>query len=415
MTNIEELFAELVKDDYIEAGAVFHNQNDGKYWLCINAYYDNDWKSAELCGRSYSIEDVVAQSAIKSKLKGTDTYDTFKVAKIMKSPEDNFHNNLFSFRKEIHYPTDKFLTDIVDKILVKSYTVSKEDLSDFIESEKQYREAYKDMDKVMDCFKANHEISEMKERIMEDMQINSITTDPNAYTIRPINPNKTVSTDDNFTKVINFDNTAAKKEEKLFNEAMQNDTIVGIAENKETRLDPYVAREYSEDIVPSYELFTSAGHNVFRTTMYSYPPQDIKVKYFVDGLAPLKSNDDKSNWIDLRSADDVDMKKGEFKLIPLGVAMEIPKGFEAHIVPRSSTYKNYHIIQTNHVGIIDHAYCGDNDQWYMPAIAMEDTHISKNDRICQFRIIQNQPHITFITVDNLGNKDRGGLGSTGKQ
>ena len=108
------------------------------------------------------------------------------------------------------------------------------------------------------------------------------------------------------------------------------------------------------------------------------------------------------------------LKKGEFKLIPLGVAMELPKGYEAHIVPRSSTYKNFGLIQANHCGIVDGSYCGDNDMWRMPVIAMRDTTIHVNDRICQFRIMKNQPRICFEQVDHLEGADRGGFGSTGK-
>ena len=109
----------------------------------------------------------------------------------------------------------------------------------------------------------------------------------------------------------------------------------------------------------------------------------------------------------------MDLKQGEFKLIPLGVAMQLPKGYEAHIVPRSSTFKNFGIIQTNHQGVVDCSYCGDNDQWFMPALAVRDTHISFNDRICQFRIMEHQPSIEFITNTLEDNIDRGGHGSTG--
>lgn len=142
---------------------------------------------------------------------------------------------------------------------------------------------------------------------------------------------------------------------------------------------------------------------------------NIKIKYFTDKIEKLTYIDGKSDWIDLRAAEDIDLKQGEWKLIPLGVAMELPKGYEAHIVPRSSTFKNFGIIQTNHQGVVDCSYCGDNDQWYMPALAMRDTHISVNDRICQFRIMENQPAITFEEVDKLEAPDRGGIGSTGKQ
>ncbi|MCM1174046.1 MAG: dUTP diphosphatase [Blautia sp.] len=141
----------------------------------------------------------------------------------------------------------------------------------------------------------------------------------------------------------------------------------------------------------------------------------IKIKYLTDKIEKLAYIDGKSDWIDLRAAEDVAMKKGEFRLIPLGVAMELPKGYEAHVVPRSSTFKNFGIIQTNHQGVIDCSYCGDNDQWYMAAYALRDTQIHVNDRICQFRIMENQPKICFDEVESLGNADRGGIGSTGKQ
>ena len=107
----------------------------------------------------------------------------------------------------------------------------------------------------------------------------------------------------------------------------------------------------------------------------------IKIKYFTEKIEKLTYIGGKSDWIDLRAAESVDMKAGEFRLIPLGVAMELPEGYEAHIVPRSSTFKNFGIIQTNHQGVIDCSYCGDNDQWFMPAYAFRDTHIEINDRI----------------------------------
>lgn len=140
----------------------------------------------------------------------------------------------------------------------------------------------------------------------------------------------------------------------------------------------------------------------------------IKIKYFTDKIEKLDYIDGKSDWIDLRAAESVDMKEGEFRLIPLGVAMELPKGYEAHVVPRSSTFKNFGIIQTNHQGVIDSSYCGDKDQWFMPAYALRDTHIEVNDRICQFRIVENQPKLEFDEVETLENENRGGIGSTGK-
>lgn len=139
----------------------------------------------------------------------------------------------------------------------------------------------------------------------------------------------------------------------------------------------------------------------------------IEIKYFNKDIKKIEkiSNGD---WIDLRAAEDISMKTGEFKLIPLGVGMKLPNGYEAHIVPRSSTFKNFGIIQTNHCGIVDNSYCGDNDQWMFPALATKNTEIHMNDRICQFRIVENQPEIEFEEVDYLDGKDRSGFGSTGK-
>lgn len=141
--------------------------------------------------------------------------------------------------------------------------------------------------------------------------------------------------------------------------------------------------------------------------------EKIRIKYFTDKIEKLRYIDGKSDWIDLRAAEDVTLKAGEFKLIPLGIAMELPKGYEAHVVPRSSTFKNFGILQTNSMGIIDETYCGDNDQWFFPALAMRDTQIHVNDRICQFRIMSHQPQVEFAMTEMLGGKDRGGFGSTG--
>lgn len=138
----------------------------------------------------------------------------------------------------------------------------------------------------------------------------------------------------------------------------------------------------------------------------------IKIKYFNDKLEKIKKISI-GDWVDLRSSETVSLKKGEYKLIPLGVAMQLPEGYEAYIVPRSSTYKNFKVIQTNHHAVIDESYCGDNDQWYYPVYALEDTTIELNDRICQFRIQEKMPKIEFVEVDFLGNKDRGGIGGTG--
>lgn len=139
----------------------------------------------------------------------------------------------------------------------------------------------------------------------------------------------------------------------------------------------------------------------------------IQIRYFTDQIEPLCYVDGKSDWIDLRAAETVELKAGEFKLIPLGVGMKLPAGYEALVAPRSSTFKNYGVLQANSLGIVDESYCGDNDQWRWPAYAVRDTVIHVNDRICQFRIIEHQPKLEFCPVEHLDGPDRGGFGSTG--
>lgn len=139
----------------------------------------------------------------------------------------------------------------------------------------------------------------------------------------------------------------------------------------------------------------------------------IKIKYLSDEIEKLEKIT-VGDWIDLRCAKETSLKAGEFALIPLGVAMQLPNGYEALIVPRSSTFKHFGIIQTNSMGVIDESYCGDNDQWHFSAYALRDTVIHVNDRICQFRIVKHQPEIELQQVEVLGNLDRGGIGSTGK-
>lgn len=139
---------------------------------------------------------------------------------------------------------------------------------------------------------------------------------------------------------------------------------------------------------------------------------EIKIKYLearLDEIAATKIGD----WIDLRSANTVHLYKGEKTLLHLGVAMKLPDGYEAILAPRSSTFKNYGLIQTNGIGVIDNTYCGDHDEWMLSVISTRDTIIHKNDRICQFRIQKKQPTIKFVVVDKLGGEDRGGFGSTG--
>lgn len=137
----------------------------------------------------------------------------------------------------------------------------------------------------------------------------------------------------------------------------------------------------------------------------------IKIKEITEGCMPKKIN--QGDWIDLYLAEDVELKKGEIAYIPLGVAMELPQGHEAIIANRSSTLKKYGLIAGSGIGIVDNSYKGDNDEWRWMVIASRDVSIKKGTRICQFRVIKNQPEIEFVKVDNLGNEDRGGYGSTG--
>lgn len=140
----------------------------------------------------------------------------------------------------------------------------------------------------------------------------------------------------------------------------------------------------------------------------------IKIKYHSDEIDKIEMNE-KGDWIDLRAAETVALTPNKFKLINLGISMQLPEGYEAHIAPRSSTFKTWGIIQTNSVGVVDNTYCGDNDIWMMPVLATRHTVINVNDRICQFRIVKKQPPVSFETVETLDNADRGGFGSTGKQ
>ena len=140
--------------------------------------------------------------------------------------------------------------------------------------------------------------------------------------------------------------------------------------------------------------------------------ETIKIKYHtneIDKITEIAVGD----WIDLHAAETIAMNTGDFKLISLGVSMKLPEGYEAHVVPRSSTFKKWGVLQTNSTGIIDNSYSGTNDIWRFPALAMRDTVINKNDRICQFRIVKRQPTVEFEEVDTLDSVDRGGFGSTG--
>lgn len=155
--------------------------------------------------------------------------------------------------------------------------------------------------------------------------------------------------------------------------------------------------------------------------------EKIKIKYH-DGVEPIEKLSI-GDWIDLRAAEDIFIPLNESVLVSLGVSMKLPDGYEAHLVPRSSTFKKWGIIQTNHVGIIDNSYCGTNDVWKLPVFCLEErdelpdpsgesdtllgTWIHKNDRICQFRIVKKQPEIEFEVVDELESTDRGGFGTSG--
>lgn len=140
--------------------------------------------------------------------------------------------------------------------------------------------------------------------------------------------------------------------------------------------------------------------------------ETIKIKYHTDEIDKIKEIA-VGDWIDLRAAETVAMNTGDFKLISLGVSMKLPEGYEAHVVPRSSTFKKWGVLQTNSIGVIDNSYSGTNDIWRFPALAVRDTVINKNDRICQFRIVKRQPTVEFEEMDTLDAVDRGGFGSTG--
>jgi len=142
---------------------------------------------------------------------------------------------------------------------------------------------------------------------------------------------------------------------------------------------------------------------------------DINIKYHDDELKRIEEIP-QGDWIDLRSAEYVELEPFSFKAISLGVSMELPAGYEAHVVPRSSTFKYFGVIQTNGMGIIDESYRGDNDVWFMPVFSMRKTIIEKNDKICQFRIVKKMekyPELNLVEKEYLGNENRGGHGSTG--
>lgn len=195
---------------------------------------------------------------------------------------------------------------------------------------------------------------------------------------------------------------------------------------------------YNQFVGNTYEVIDYDGYNYYLKGVFSKNNKDdetpwstselelvqeissitipqINIRYFDESMPRLEFIQGKSNWIDLRAAKDISYKANDFFLIPLGIAMQLPEGYEAHVIPRSSTFKNYGLIQTNSFGLIDTSYCGNNDQWFMPVLAMRDGEIKKYDRVCQFRIMESMSAVAFKEVIELVGNDRGGHGSTGKQ
>lgn len=179
------------------------------------------------------------------------------------------------------------------------------------------------------------------------------------------------------------------------------------------KIDKEICRKYLGMDFSSFEEFDQAIQAIKEKEKMNTKTK-IRISYKSNNIDKLTFIDGKSDWIDLHAAERVEMKAGDFRLISLGVAIELPEGYEAHIVPRSSTFKNFGILQANSMGIVDESYCGNNDIWKFPALAMRDTVVEINDRICQFRIERHQPPIEFVEVEELAGKDRGGFGSTGK-
>ena len=138
----------------------------------------------------------------------------------------------------------------------------------------------------------------------------------------------------------------------------------------------------------------------------------ILIKYHNPELEKVQSLS-VGDWIDLRAAERVELKAGEFHLISLGVSMKLPEGYEAHIAPRSSSFRKWGFLQVNSVGVVDNSYSGTNDIWMLPVYATRDAVIEVNDRICQFRIMERMPEVSFLEADELDPQDRGGFGSTG--
>ena len=196
-----------------------------------------------------------------------------------------------------------------------------------------------------------------------------------------------------------FHNLAASRTEDMVEESLSSLFCPVLRLNAEKTI-----QENVQTIKNAYEKVIS---------LQEQAPLTIQVRYHAD-IPPLEKLP-QGDWIDLRAAETVDMKAGEYRLIPLGVSMKLPQGYEAHVAPRSSTFKKWGILMTNSVGVIDESYCGDNDLWYFSAVALRDTRIEKGDRICQFRIMKKMPDVVLETVEFLSEPDRGGIGSTGEK
>ena len=167
-------------------------------------------------------------------------------------------------------------------------------------------------------------------------------------------------------------------------------------------------------VVATVLMFYSIRITKKNTLLSEEIGETIKIKYFNPDIEQIQKIS-VGDWIDLRSAEDVTLSKGEYKLLRLGVGMILPDGYEAHVLPRSSTPSKFGIILANSMGVIDNSYSGDEDEWRFPAVALWDTEIKKGDRIAQFRIVKNQPILTLKTVVHLNDISRGGIGSTGRR
>jgi dUTP pyrophosphatase len=197
------------------------------------------------------------------------------------------------------------------------------------------------------------------------------------------------------------------------------DEKVFLKELKTSGIIKVINPEEKEAIVSYFTGKDQEGKPIFEEKAFKFwniskfkKPLEIKIKYFDESLPKLEKFVI-GDWIDLRASEDISLKQFEFGKLNFGIATELPKGYEAHIAPRGSTFKNFGIIQTNSVGVVDESFCGNNDQWFAPILAMRDTEIKKGDRICQFRIIRKMPKTKLIEVTELNNADRGGHGSTG--